>query len=115
NNIHLLLPHPEWHNTLREATRTTGTVLAYDETHTHVTGCCGLTGRWALEPDIVTIGKSIAGGVPMGAYGVSEELATELDAANPKGEAATGGTLFGNPLSAAAARAALGEVLVPDV
>jgi len=114
NNIHLLLPNPEWHDTLRDATRAAGTVLAYDETHTHITGRCGLTERWALQPDIVTIGKSIAGGVPMGAYGVSEDLATELDAGNPKGEAATGGTLFGNPLSAAAARAALGEVLVPD-
>ena len=114
NNIHLLLPEPGWHDTLRAITRETGTVLEYDETHTHVTGPGGLTAHWNLQPDVVTIGKSVAGGIPLGAYGLTEELAAEIDLANPKGEAATGGTLFGNPLSAAAARATLSEVLVSD-
>ena len=54
--------------------------------------------------------QAAAGGLPMGAYGVTGELGSQLDAA---GNVATGGTLFGNPLSAAAARAALTEVLVP--
>jgi glutamate-1-semialdehyde 2,1-aminomutase len=111
NNVHFLPPDPGWHESLRATTRETGTVLAYDETHTHVVGTGGATGLWHLEPDIVTIGKAVAGGVPMGAYGVSEALALELDAAR---EVAAGGTLFGNPLSAAAARATLGEVLLPD-
>src|SRR5206468_5549816 len=62
NNIHLLLPDPGWHDTLREATHQTGTVLAYDETHTHVVGPGGLTEHWGLQPDVVTIGKAIAGG-----------------------------------------------------
>jgi glutamate-1-semialdehyde 2,1-aminomutase len=65
---------------------------------------------WALQPDIVTIGKAVAGGLPMGAYGVTAPLGEELDVAR---NVATGGTLFGNPLSAAAAQAALTEVLVP--
>ena len=47
----------------------------------------------------------------MGAYGVTAELGEQLDAAR---NVATGGTLFGNPLSAAAAQAALTEVLVPE-
>jgi hypothetical protein len=47
----------------------------------------------------------------MDAYGVTAELGEQLDAAR---NVATGGTLFGNPLSAAAAKAALTEVLVPD-
>jgi glutamate-1-semialdehyde 2,1-aminomutase len=111
NNLHMLLPEPGWHTALREATRETGTVLAYDETHTHVVGERGCTGLWQLDPDIVTLGKSIAGGVPMGAYGMIESLAREIDV---PGEVASGGTLFGNPLSAAAAKAALGEVLVPE-
>src|SRR5260370_29932140 len=65
---------------------------------------------WHLDPDIVTIGKAVAGGLPMGAYGVTAGLGGELDVAR---NVATGGTLFGNPLSAAAAKAALTEVLLP--
>jgi glutamate-1-semialdehyde 2,1-aminomutase len=110
NNIHLLLPEPGWHAALREETRRHGTLLALDETHTHVVGPGGATGMWHLDPDIVTIGKAVAGGLPMGAYGVTAELGEQLDV---KHHVATGGTLFGNPLSAAAAVAALTEVLVP--
>ena len=65
---------------------------------------------WYLDPDMMTIGKAVAGGLPMGAYGVTAELGEQLDATR---NVATGGTLFGNPLSAAAAKAALTEVLVP--
>jgi len=111
NNIHLLLPEPGWHAALRDLTRQHGTLLALDETHTHVVGPGGATGMWHLEPDIVTIGKAVAGGLPMGAYGVTAELGEQLDV---RYHVATGGTLFGNPLSAAAAQAALTEVLVPE-
>jgi glutamate-1-semialdehyde 2,1-aminomutase len=111
NQVHLLPPGPGWHAALRTLTSEHGTLLALDETHTHVVGPGGATGLWGLRPDIVTIGKAVAGGLPMGAYGVTQALAGELDAAR---NVATGGTLFGNPLSAAAARAALTEVLVPD-
>ncbi len=110
NWIHLLLPEPGWHSALRELTRQHGALLAIDETHSHVVGSGGATGMWYLDPDIVTIGKAVAGGLPMGAYGVTAELGEQLDAAR---NVATGGTLFGNPLSAAAAKAALTEVLVP--
>jgi glutamate-1-semialdehyde 2,1-aminomutase len=111
NGIHLLLPEPGWHEALRSLTRQYGTMLCVDETHTHVVGHGGATAMWELRPDMITIGKAVAGGLPMGAYGVSAELGGQLDAAR---NVATGGTLFGNPLSAAAARAALTEVLVPD-
>ena len=111
NWIHMLLPEPGWHEALRDLTRQHGTLLAIDETHTHVVGPGGATGLWQLRPDMVTIGKAVAGGVPMGAYGVTAELGEQLDAAH---NVATGGTLFGNPLSAAAAKAALTEVLVPS-
>jgi glutamate-1-semialdehyde 2,1-aminomutase len=111
NNIHLLAPGPGWHDALRALTREHGTLLAIDETHTHVVGHGGATGMWRLDPDMVTIGKAVAGGVPMGAYGVGAELGKELDVAR---NVATGGTLFGNPLSAAAAVAALTQVLVPS-
>ena len=71
NNLHLLLPEPGWHQALRDLTRQHGTLLAIDETHTHVVGPGGASGLWQLEPDIVTIGKAVAGGLPMGAYGVT--------------------------------------------
>ncbi len=111
NGVHLLLPEPGWHDALRSQTRKAGTLLVLDETHTHVVGERGATGLWGLDPDMVTIGKAVAGGIPMGAYGVSAALAPELDADR---NLATGGTLFGNALSAAAAKAALTEVLVPE-
>jgi glutamate-1-semialdehyde 2,1-aminomutase len=110
NVLHLLLPEPGWHAELRALTRQYGTLLGLDETHTHVVGPGGGTGLWQLDPDTVTIGKAVAGGLPMGAYGVTAELGEQLDADR---NVATGGTLFGNPLSAAAAKAALTEVLVP--
>jgi glutamate-1-semialdehyde 2,1-aminomutase len=119
NNIGLLLPEPGFQDELRRLTRETGTLLALDETHTQVVGPGGLTKAWALEPDLVTIGKSIAGGVPFGAWGMTDAIAEVLvQRKGPDGEranlVATGGTLFGNALSMAAARATLLEILTPD-
>lgn len=118
NNQGLLLPVEGFHDQLRAITRATGTLLAFDETHTQVVGAGGLTALWGLEPDIVTVGKSIAGGVPLGAYGMTPEVAQVLE--RPMGRddeaplVATGGTLFGNALSMAAARATMAEVLTPE-
>ena len=78
NAIGLLLPEPGFHEAVRAATRETGTLLCYDETHTQVVGPGGLTAMWSLRPDIVSIGKSIAGGVPLGAYGMTDEVAETL-------------------------------------
>ena len=118
NNVGLLLPDPGFHDALRAITRETGTVLAYDETHTQVVGPGGLTAMWDLDPDVVTIGKSIAGGVPLGAYGMKADVAETLQRPagrfDEKEAIATGGTLFGNPLSMAAARATMGEVLTDE-
>jgi glutamate-1-semialdehyde 2,1-aminomutase len=118
NNVGLLMPLDGFHAQLRSITRETGTLLAHDETHTQVVGPGGLTAMWDLRPDLVTIGKSIAGGIPLGAYGMSEQVAAALE--RPAGRSdeadlvATGGTLFGNPLSMAAARATMGEILTDD-
>lgn len=118
NVVGLLLPEPGFHEALRDQTRATGTVLVLDETHTQVTGPGGLTQSWGLDPDIVTLGKSIAGGIPLGAYGMIEALASvhERPVAVHDGHppVASGGTLFGNPLSMAASRAALAEVLTNE-
>ena len=113
-NIGIVLPEPGYLEGVRELTRRYGTLLIHDETHTFSAGPGGVTGRDGLTPDIVTIGKAIAGGVPCGAYGLSAELADrllgrpDLDLVDMGG---VGGTLAGNPVSMAAARACLGEVL----
>ena len=64
-------------------TRDHGTLLVIDETHTQVCGPGGLTGRWGLEPDLVTLGKSAAGGMPFGAYGMTRGAGRRLRAAGP--------------------------------
>ena len=118
NNVGLLLPADDWHAQLREITLAAGTLLAYDETHTQVVGPGGLTSMWDLHPDFVTIGKSIAAGVPLGAYGMTPEVAEVIQ--RPDGrddgraQVAIGGTLFGNPLSMAAAKATMSQVLTPE-
>ena len=118
NNVGLLMPDEGFHAGLREVTRRTGTWLAYDETHTQVVGPGGLTRRWGLECDVVTIGKSIAAGIPLGAYGMTEDVAAVLQRPggrdDDKPQVAVGGTLFGNPVSMAAARATMSEVLTDE-
>ena len=119
NNIGLVLPDDGFHAELRRLTRETGTLLALDETHTQVFGPGGLTAQWGLEPDFLVIGKSIAGGVPFGAWGTTEAIAEVLEQRKgPDGEradlVATGGTIFGNALALAGARAVLTEILVPE-
>ncbi|GAA4455691.1 transaminase [Phytohabitans houttuyneae] len=113
-NIGIVLPEPGYLAGVRELTRRHGTYLVNDETHTFSAGPGGATAAWGLAPDVVTIGKAIGGGIPIGAYGLTEALAgalsdrSDLDLVDMGG---VGGTLAGNPLSLAAARATLGEVL----
>jgi glutamate-1-semialdehyde 2,1-aminomutase len=119
-NVGVVHPDPGFHESLRGLTRETGTLLILDETHSLICGPGGLVRTWDLEPDVVTLGKSIGAGVPIGAYGMTEPVAETLEVvADFAGggvvdEVATGGTLFGNALSMAAARAALTEVLVDE-
>lgn len=113
-NIGIVLAEDGFHARLRELTRAAGTLLIIDETHTLCCGPGGYTRAEGLEPDLLTIGKAIAGGVPIGAYGMTDEVAervlakTVWEAADVGG---IGGTLAGNALSLAAARATLEEVL----
>jgi glutamate-1-semialdehyde 2,1-aminomutase len=113
-NIGIVLPDPGYHAALREITRRTGTLLLIDETHTLCAGPGGCTAAWGLEPDMVVVGKTIGGGIPIGAYGLSRALADEVDArvdVEDSDVGGIGGTLAGNALSLAAARATLGGVL----
>jgi len=116
-NIGIVHPEPGFHDALRELTHRHGALLAIDETHTICCGPGGYTAGHGLEPDILTIGKPIAGGIPAAAYGFSDELAARLAGTIELGEidvGGVGGTLAANALSLAAMRATLGEVLTGD-
>jgi len=116
-NIGIVLPEGGFLDGLRAACDRTGTLLVIDETHTLSAGPGGCTAAWSLGPDVVTIGKAIAGGIPIGAYGVSADVAARieaLDGADLVDVGGVGGTLAGNPLSLAAARATLSEVLTEN-
>lgn len=116
-NIGIVHPEPGFHAALREATRRTGTLLILDETHTICAGPGGYTRAQGLAPDILTIGKPLAGGVPAAVYGLSAEVArriretTSIETADTGG---IGGTLAGNALSLAAMRATLEGVLTEE-
>jgi glutamate-1-semialdehyde 2,1-aminomutase len=116
-NIGIVLPEPGFHDALRRLTRENGTLLVIDETHTLCCGTGGYTAAHGLEPDAMTMGKPIGGGIPTGAYGLSDEFAdlvlehTIWESADVGG---VGGTLAGNALSLAAVRATLGEVLTEE-
>jgi glutamate-1-semialdehyde 2,1-aminomutase len=113
-NIGIVLPEPGFMDAVRAACSRAGTLLIIDETHTLSAGPGGCTAAWGLRPDAVTLGKSIGGGVPIGAYGVTAELAERIAAeedADYEDTGGVGGTLAGNALSLAATRATLGEVL----
>jgi glutamate-1-semialdehyde 2,1-aminomutase len=113
-NVGIVLPEPGYLAGVRRLTRAYGSFWLIDETHTFSAGPGGATAFYGLEPDAITIGKSIAGGIPAGAYGLSSDLAArilgrpDLDLIDMGG---VGGTLAGNALSIAAIRATLGEVL----
>ncbi|MEV7176649.1 transaminase [Kitasatospora sp. NPDC093679] len=116
-NIGIVLPEPGYLAGVRDLTRRHGVLLINDETHTFSAGPGGCTAAWHLEPDMLTIGKAIGGGIPAGAYGLSAELAdrllgrSDLDLVDMGG---VGGTLAGNALSVAAMRATLEHVLTDD-
>jgi glutamate-1-semialdehyde 2,1-aminomutase len=117
-NIGIVLPEPGFHEALRELTRRTGALLIIDETHTLCAGPGGYTAAHDLEPDLLTVGKAIAGGIPSAAYGFSGEVAEQLEALLPRDERADvggiGGTVAANVLSLAAMRATLADVLTEE-
>lgn len=116
-NIGIVLPEPGWHDALRALCTKHGAVLIIDETHTVCAGPGGMIQRDGLQPDAVVIGKTIAGGIPAGAYGMTDELQSRVRSSIHLEDidvGGVGGTLAGNALSLAAIRATLGDVLTPD-
>lgn len=116
-NIGIVHPDPGFHDALRDITRRTGTILIIDETHTICTGPGGYTAAYGLKPDMLTLGKPIASGVPAAVYGFSKEINERFLqklTLNHADSGGIGGTLAGNALSIAAMRATLEHVLTPQ-
>lgn len=115
-NIGVVQPEEGFHKRLRAMTKQYGTLLIIDETHTQAGNFGGYSNMWNLQPDILTLGKCVGGGIPFGAYGLSKELGRKVEASrvvesNGKKNIGLGGTLYGNALNMSAARAALVHVL----
>ncbi|CAN7635267.1 aspartate aminotransferase family protein [Caulobacter sp. LjRoot300] len=113
-NCGMILPRPGFLDTLRDLTRQAGTLLVVDETHTISTAPGGYARAHGLEPDMLVVGKAIAGGVPAAVWGVTAQLSERMDAAAAQtgpGQSGIGTTLSGNALALAAMRAMLSEVM----
>ena len=115
-NCGMIVPDEGYLEGLRALTRQYGTLLLIDETHTISTGPGGATVAYGLDPDIFTLGKAIAGGVPAAVWGVTSELAELMAKAAQSigpGYSGIGTTLSGNALSLAAMKVMLNEVMTP--
>ncbi len=110
-NLGVVLPEPGYLEAVRELTRKHDIVLIFDEVKT---GLCiaagGATERFGVTPDMVTLAKTLGGGLPAGAIGATEEVFEVVESERVYQV----GTYNGNPLSMAAARASLTEVLTPE-
>ena len=109
-NLGVIMPEPGYLEAVRELTQRLGVVLIFDEVKT---GLCiasgGATERFGVTADLVTLAKTLGGGLPSGAIGGSEEVFDVVE----RGTVYQVGTYNGNPLAMAAARASLLEVLTP--
>jgi glutamate-1-semialdehyde 2,1-aminomutase len=118
-NCGLVLPQHEFPAQVRAVTRDHGTLVIADVTHTQFAVFGGGAHGGGLDPDLIAGGKGIGGGVPVGVFGMTGLLADYL-AEHVDGDfrdvpaVPTGGTLYGNALSMAAARAGLAEVFTPE-
>ena len=110
-NLGVVLPEPGYLEAVREITRKHGIILIFDEVKT---GLCvaagGATERFGVKPDMVTLAKALGGGLPCGAIGATEEVMEVV----LSGDVYQVGTYNGNPLTMAASRASLEQVLTPE-
>ena len=113
-NCGMVLPEPGYHEELRELATKYGAYLIIDETHTFSAGPGGYTAAHGLQPDFITLGKSIAGGIPVAVYGFTAQIAAQINASfgrkpvsDPMG---IGGTLSANAFAVNAIRATLTHV-----
>ena len=111
-NHGIILPDPGYHEELRELASRYATLLILDETHTLCCGIGGYTREHLLHPDIITMGKPLASGVPVAAYGMNQHVSDLVieHMEHDEDESGIGGTLSGNALAMAAMKATLQKV-----
>jgi glutamate-1-semialdehyde 2,1-aminomutase len=116
-NCGLVPPAPGFLAGLQQAAHRHGTLFVLDETHTVSTAWGGCSRAWALEPDLLVVGKAIAGGFPVAVYGFTEAVAGRMEAAKraaAPGHSGIGTTLSGSLIALAALNAALQAVITPE-
>lgn len=110
-NNGLLLQDKEYLEFLREICTENKSLLIFDEVISGFRiGFTGAAGYYNIRPDIITYGKIIGGGLPVGAYGASAEVMSNI---SPEGDVYQAGTLSGNPVAMSAGIAQLTECLKP--
>ena len=111
-NNGLLLQEKEYLQFLRDICTANKTLLLFDEVISGFrVGFCGAAGYYDIKPDIITYGKIIGGGFPVGAYGASKDIMASI---SPEGNVYQAGTLSGNPVAMTAGIAQLTECLKPN-
>ncbi|MFN4171753.1 MAG: aspartate aminotransferase family protein [Pseudorhodobacter sp.] len=116
-NCCMVLPDPGFLEGVRAAASRHGALLIVDETHTISSGYGGYARIHGLQPDMLVVGKSVAGGVPCAVWGLSEDVAVRFaayDAGRAPGHSGMGTTLSANPLQFMALRANLAGVMTKD-
>jgi len=111
-NNGLLLQDKEYLQFLRDICTENKSLLIFDEVISGFRiGFTGAAGYYNIKPDIITYGKIIGGGLPVGAYGASAEIMNKI---SPEGDVYQAGTLSGNPVAMSAGIAQLKECLKPN-
>lgn len=111
-NNGLLLQGKEYLQFLRDICTKNNTLLLFDEVISGFrVGFTGAAGYYDVKPDIITYGKIIGGGFPVGAYGASKTIMSSI---SPEGNVYQAGTLSGNPVAMQAGIAQLTECLKPN-
>ncbi len=123
-NIGVIKPEEGFFDALRKLCDQYQSLLIIDETHTQICAWGGLSRAWNIQCDMLTLGKTVAAGIPTGTYGMTKEIGEfvashleaedELDSRSMNGGLAIGGTLYGNALCMAATKVALNEILTPE-
>ncbi|TME07282.1 MAG: aspartate aminotransferase family protein [Chloroflexi bacterium] len=109
-NVGIVLPDQGYLAGLRDLAHKHGALLIFDEVKTGVTiAPGGATERFGVVPDLVALAKAIGGGLPCGAVGGRADVMAVIE----QKRVAQMGTFNGNPLTTAASRATLLEVLTP--
>jgi glutamate-1-semialdehyde 2,1-aminomutase len=110
-NMNLLAPRQGVLDRLRELCTRDGAVLIFDEVMTGFrVGLSGAQGRFGVQADLITLGKVIGGGMPLGAFGGRRDIMEKIA---PLGPVYQAGTLSGNPLAVAAGLATLRKLQAP--